>query len=66
MGWQIFHNQRDFIYHGGDNKGFHSGALASVEGRCGYVVMTNGDQGPEVLRKLVTNDLVQQFLNESK
>jgi CubicO group peptidase (beta-lactamase class C family) len=65
LGWQIFHNQRDFIYHGGDNKGFHCGALASVEGRCGYVVMTNGDNGPDVLRKLVTDVVVQQFLNAS-
>lgn len=63
LGWQIFHDpNRDFIYHGGDNDGFHCGALASAEGRCGYVVMTNGHNGPEVLRKLVTDDLVQQFL----
>ena len=63
LGWQIFHNpNRDFIYHGGDNTGFHCGALASVAGRCGYVVMTNGDNGPEVLKKLVTDDLMQQFL----
>lgn len=63
LGWQIFHNpNRDFIYHGGDNAGFHCGALASVAGRCGYVVMTNGDNGPDVLKKLVTDDLMQQFL----
>jgi len=63
LGWQIFHNPgRDFIYHGGDNEGFHCGALASVEGRCGYVVMTNGENGPEVLRRLVTHDLMQRFL----
>jgi CubicO group peptidase (beta-lactamase class C family) len=67
LGWQVFHGDgRDFIYHGGDNKGFHCGALATVDGRCGYVVMTNGDGGPELLRKLVTDDLVQRFLNESK
>jgi CubicO group peptidase (beta-lactamase class C family) len=64
LGWQIFHNpKRDFIYHGGDNTGFHCGALASVEGKCGYVVMTNGDGGPEVLKKLVTDERVQEFLN---
>jgi CubicO group peptidase (beta-lactamase class C family) len=63
LGWQIFHNpNRDFIYHGGDNAGFHCGAIASVAGRCGYVVMTNGDDGPDVLKKLVTDDLMQQFL----
>lgn len=63
LGWQIFHNERDFIYHGGDNKGFHCGALASVDGQCGYVVMTNGDSGPDVLRKLVTDEVTQEFLN---
>jgi len=63
LGWEIFHNQRDFIYHGGDNAGFHCGALASVEGQCGYVVMTNGDGGPDILRKLVTDEVTQGFLN---
>jgi Beta-lactamase len=44
LGWQIFHNQaRNSIYHGGDNRGFHCFAVASVEGRSGLIVMTNGD-----------------------
>ena len=64
LGWQIFHNPgRDFIYHGGDNKGFHCAAVASVEGKCGFVAMTNGDNGPAVLRNILTLDLMQAFLN---
>ena len=44
LGWQVFHNaHRDFIYHGGDNAGFHCSAVASVAGRSGYVAMTDGE-----------------------
>lgn len=63
LGWQIFHNQkRDFIFHGGDNKGFHCGTVASVEGKSGFVAMTNGDNGPEILKNLLMGDRMQQFL----
>jgi CubicO group peptidase (beta-lactamase class C family) len=63
LGWQIFHNQnRDFIYHGGDNEGFHCAAVASVEGKSGFVAMTNGENGPEVLKNLIMRDLMQRFL----
>lgn len=63
LGWQIFHNaNRDFIYHGGDNEGFHCGAVASVEGKSGFVVMTNGENGTKVLRNLITDEGIQRFL----
>ena len=63
LGWQIFHNpNRDFIYHGGDNTGFHCGALASVAGRSGFVAMTNGENGTSVLRKIFTLNAMQEFL----
>lgn len=63
LGWQIFHDKAgDFIYHGGDNRGFHCSAVASATRKCGYVAMTNGDNGPAVLRDLNTMDAVQQFL----
>ena len=46
LGWQVFHNaDSDFIFHGGDNAGFHPSAVASVAGRSGYVAMTNGENG---------------------
>jgi CubicO group peptidase (beta-lactamase class C family) len=63
LGWQIFQSaNRDFIHHGGDNKGFHCVATASVAGRSGFVAMTNGEKGPSVLRNLLTLDLMQEFL----
>lgn len=63
LGWQVFHNRdRDFIYHGGDNEGFHCFAVASVAGRSGIVVMTNGERGTEVLRHVLMDDVTQSFL----
>lgn len=65
LGWQVFHNQdRDFIYHGGDNEGFHCSAVASVAGQSGYVVMTNGEQGTQLLTKLIVDERMQAFLAE--
>ena len=63
LGWQVFHNQtRDFIYHGGDNDGFHCGAVASVAGRSGFVLMTTGENGTAVLRAVLTDGEMQAFL----
>ena len=63
LGWQIFHDKAgDFIYHGGDNRGFHCSAVASATRKCGYVAMTNGDNGPAVLGNLNMMDAMQQFL----
>lgn len=54
LGWQIFENRgRQFIYHGGDNEGFHCFAVASVAGQSGLVVMTNGESGPLLLNKVL-------------
>ena len=65
LGWQVFHNRdRDFIYHGGDNQGFHCAVVASVETRRGFVAMTNGEGGPSVLRELIMGEGMQQFLAE--
>jgi CubicO group peptidase (beta-lactamase class C family) len=63
LGWQIFHNaNRDFVYHGGDNEGFHCAAVASVEGRSGFVAMTNGENGTAIVGQLIESDLMQRFL----
>jgi CubicO group peptidase (beta-lactamase class C family) len=59
LGWQIVHaGTHDFIAHGGHNDGFYSYAAASVERKSGYVVMTNSDNGVEVLKKLVVGEAV--------
>jgi CubicO group peptidase (beta-lactamase class C family) len=63
LGWQIIHSgDHDFIFHGGDNDGFHSMAVASVAGRCGFVAMTNGENGALLLNKLLLYDGTQRFL----
>lgn len=63
LGWQIFHNERrDFIYHGGDNEGFHCFAVASLEGKSGLVVMTNGERGTGVLQRVLADETTQSFL----
>jgi CubicO group peptidase (beta-lactamase class C family) len=63
LGWQIFHNaSRDFLYHGGDNRGFHCGVVASVAGQSGFVVMTNAENGTQIVRNLITADAMQEFL----
>lgn len=44
LGWELT-DQGDIIQHGGDNPGFRAFAAASVTGRFGLVVMTNGNNG---------------------
>jgi CubicO group peptidase (beta-lactamase class C family) len=63
LGWQVFHNRdRDFIFHGGDNTGFHCLAVASTAGKSGLVIMTNGEQGTALLPKVLTDERTQAFL----
>ena len=64
LGWRIIPSSgRDFFMHGGDNKGFHCVALGSLEGRSGFVAMTNGENGGSVLNKLISALVMQQFLD---
>jgi CubicO group peptidase (beta-lactamase class C family) len=66
LGWQIFENGgREFLYHGGDNEGFHCFAVASVPGRCGLVVMTNAEGGTALLRNAIMDAGTQEFLGVS-
>jgi CubicO group peptidase (beta-lactamase class C family) len=59
LGWEIQHSgKRNFIIHGGDNKGFHSFAAASIDGKSGYIMMTNGENGAQLLKNLMA-----RFLN---
>ena len=61
-GWQIFQNKnRDLSIHGGDNDGFHCCAVASVERKSGFDVITNGDNGPGILKNLIMGSM-QEFL----
>ena len=63
LGWQIFHDGgRDFIYHGGDDSGWHTTGVACAANKSGYVAMTNGDNGTEILSQLIRSDSMQGFL----
>jgi CubicO group peptidase (beta-lactamase class C family) len=54
LGWQV--QKTGIINHGGDIAGFHSMAVASPRTRSGFVIMTNGDNGGEILGKLILSD----------
>lgn len=59
LGWQVQDN--GLINHGGDNKGFHCHALASPRTKSGFVVMTNGDNGPNIIKHLFTLPALDLF-----
>ncbi len=57
LGWEVVHTDKDdFIVHGGDNAGFHAFAAASLGRKTGYIFMTNGDGGVDLLKKLIVGD----------
>ena len=57
LGWQILHQKKaNLLSHGGDNPGFKAFVLASAERQSGYVILTNGDNGSEVIGKLAGGD----------
>jgi hypothetical protein len=59
LGWQIMHvPQGDLIGHSGDNTGFHCLAAASVPKNMGVVVMTNGENGSNLIFLRLTTDLL--------
>ncbi len=63
LGWEIYHGPKgDQILHGGNQRGFHAFAVASVERRSGLVIMTNGDNGwklnAEVVKQVMERYLV--------
>jgi CubicO group peptidase (beta-lactamase class C family) len=57
LGWQILHQKNgDLLSHGGDNPGFKAFVLASAERKAGYVILTNGEKGMDVIGPLVNGD----------
>jgi CubicO group peptidase (beta-lactamase class C family) len=63
LGWQIQDN--GLINHGGDNKGFHCHAIASPRTKSGFVVMTNGDNGPNIIQQLFALPALDPFFGIS-
>jgi hypothetical protein len=60
LGWQV--QQSGVINHGGDNTGFHAHAVASVENRSGFVIMTNGERGGSLIAKVLTGEVIRRIL----
>jgi CubicO group peptidase (beta-lactamase class C family) len=64
LGWRIVHGRGgDLLTHGGENVGFQNFIAASIQRKSGYVLLTNGDNGIEIIGKLTNgatplNDLV--------
>ena len=55
LGWQLVQGQHGVVLqHGGDNRGFHAFAVASVEGRFAIVAMTNGENGATLLGRFLS------------
>jgi hypothetical protein len=52
----------DLLSHGDDNPGYKSFVLASMKRKTGYVMLTNGDNGGEVLSALANGDTPLNFL----
>jgi len=62
LGWQILHTDNgDLICHGGDNEGFHALHVASENRKSGFVLMTNGENGYNMISKTL-KDLVTSFV----
>jgi CubicO group peptidase (beta-lactamase class C family) len=63
LGWEILHMDKgDVIGHGGDIEGFHSQSAFSTATKSGYVIMTNGEGGYEMISKRLLNDLNEKFV----
>ena len=63
IGWAIVHDRdQDFIYHSGDDTGWHTIVVASAANQSGFVAMTNGELGSQVLGKVLMSDSMQRFL----
>lgn len=63
LGWRLVHTKSGDVFgHGGDNEGFRSESEASMKKKSGFVIMTNGEGGGELLQDLLTGELMKPFL----
>lgn len=66
VGWAVQHGAHgDIIFHGGDERGVHSMAVASVPARSGFVIKTNGDNGKALVHRLMAEPRLEQVLPSS-
>ena len=52
LGWRIAQTRDgELAGHGGDNTGFHSTSEISLHSKSGFVILTNGEGGVELLKR---------------
>jgi CubicO group peptidase (beta-lactamase class C family) len=67
IGWAIVHDgDHNFVYHSGDDSGWHTMGVASAANQSGFVAMTNGESGTQVLGKVLMSDSMQRFLKAGR
>lgn len=53
LGWRVARTKEgDLIGHGGDQTGFHSTSEFSLADKSGFVILTNGDNGWQLIRQV--------------
>lgn len=63
LGWQIWHlEQGDVVAHGGDIDGWHSQSAFSPERKTRFVVLTNGDNGVQMIWNELLKPLISDFI----
>ncbi|MBL8222651.1 MAG: serine hydrolase [Bryobacterales bacterium] len=63
LGWQIWHLEKgDVVAHGGDFDGVHSQAVFSTERKSGFVILTNGERGGEMIWDRMLQELVVRLV----
>jgi hypothetical protein len=63
LGWQLWHlDQGEIVAHGGDYDGMHCQSAFSVAKKSGFVILTNGENGYEMIMKRLLKDLVSLLL----
>ena len=63
LGWQVWRLEKgQAIAHGGDDSGFHSLSAFFPARRSGFVVLTNGDGGADLIWKRLLLDLVSRLV----
>jgi CubicO group peptidase (beta-lactamase class C family) len=67
IGWAIVHDgDHNYIYHSGDDAGWHAIGVASAANKSGFVAMTNGELGTQVLGKIFMSDFMQRLLKAGR
>ena len=63
LGWGVQERETgNVIVHSGGNDGFRSLAMASVEKKSGFIILTNGDSGGKVIYNQALGEILNRLL----